>query len=146
MHVSIQTIFNTLTLTFQGHSRSNVMVVLDSPYMISYWCLLNTNRKSGKIWPNSTPLRDIRLRNLSDLEFDLSRSLKVKCNSVIEFPIYAFLLMFNSNVSPNSASSQDKRLQNLSDLEFDLSRSLKVKCDGVIGLSIHVIWFLMYIY
>ncbi len=80
---------------------------------------------------------DIRLRHLSDLEFDLSRSLKVKCDSVIGLPIYAFLLMFNSNILPNSAPLQDVRLQNLSDLEFDLSRSLKVKCDGVIGLAIH---------
>ncbi len=26
----------TLTFTFQGHSRSNVKVPLDSPYMVSY--------------------------------------------------------------------------------------------------------------
>ncbi len=29
----------TLTLTFQGHPRSNVTLPLDSPYMVSYWCL-----------------------------------------------------------------------------------------------------------
>ncbi len=41
--------------------------------------------------PNSAPLRyyDIRFLNLSDLEFDLSSSLKVKCDSVIGLPIYA---------------------------------------------------------
>ncbi len=83
------------------------------------------------------PLQDIRLRNLSDLEFDLLRSLKVKCDSVIELPIYAFLLMFNSNIWPNYAPLQDIRLQNLSDLVFDLLKSLKVKCDDVIGLVIH---------
>ncbi len=72
---------------------------------------------------------------MSDLEYDLSRSLKVKCDSVIELPIYAFLLMFISNIWPNSAPLQDIRLQNLSDLEFDLSRSLKVKCDQCAKLA-----------
>ncbi len=83
------------------------------------------------------PLQDIRLRNLSDLELDLSRSLKVICDDVIGLPIYAFLLMFNSKLWPNSAPSQDIRLQNVSDREFDLSRSLKVKCDSVIELPIY---------
>ncbi len=68
------------------------------------------------------PLQDIRLRNLSDLEFDLSGSLKVICDDVVGLPIYAFLLMFNSNIWPNPAPLQDTRLQNLSDLEFDVSR------------------------
>ena len=56
--------------------------------------MLNSN-----IWPNSAPLQDIRLQNLSDLDFDLSRSLRVKCDSVIGLPIYAFLLMFSSNIN-----------------------------------------------
>ncbi len=89
---------------------------------------------NSNIWPNSAPLQDIRLQNLSDLEFYLLRSLKVKCDGVIGLPIYAFL--FNSNLWPISALLQDIRLSNLSDLDFDLSRSLKVKCDSVIGLSI----------
>ena len=80
--------------------------------------MFNGNRR-----PNSAPLQDIRLRNLSDLEFDLSRSLKVICDDVIGLLIYAFLLMFNSNLWPNSSPSQDIRLRNLSELEFDLSRS-----------------------
>ncbi len=87
-------------------------------------------------WPNSAPLRNIRVRNLSEPDFDLSRSLKVKCDSVFGLPIYAFLLMCNNNIWPNSAPLQDKRRQNLSDLEFDLSRSLKVKCDSAIGIHI----------
>ncbi len=36
-----------------------------------------------------------------DLEFDLSRSLKVKCENAIGLPIYGFLLIFNSNIGPN---------------------------------------------
>ncbi len=74
---------------------------------------------------------------MSDLEFDLLRSLKVKCDDVIGLPIYAFLLVFNSNIWPNSAPLQDIRLRNQSDLEFDLPRSLKVICDDVIGITIH---------
>ncbi len=94
--------------------------------------MLNT-----KIWPNFPPLQDIRLQNLGDLEFYLSISSTVKCDSATGLPIYAFPLMSNSNIWANSAPLQDIRLQNLSDLEFDLSRSLKVKCDNVIGLAIH---------
>ncbi len=47
------------------------------------------------------PLRDIRLQNMSDIEFDLSRSLKVKSDGTVGLPIYGFLLMFNSNIGPN---------------------------------------------
>ncbi len=60
------------------------------------------------IWPNSAPLQDIRLRNLSDLEFDLLRSLKVQCDIVIGLSVYAFLLMFISNIWPNSALLQKR--------------------------------------
>ncbi len=42
-----------LTLTFQSRSRSNVIMLLDSPYVISYWSLISNTR------PNSAPLRDI---------------------------------------------------------------------------------------
>ncbi len=83
------------------------------------------------------PLQDIRLQNLSDLEFDLSRSLKVICDDVIGLPTYAFLLMFNCNLWPNSAPSQDIRLRNLSDLEFDVLRSNSNDCADVIGLVVH---------
>ncbi len=37
MHVSSLDHFNTLTLTFQCHAGLNVRVVLDSPYITSYW-------------------------------------------------------------------------------------------------------------
>ena len=69
-----------------------------------------------------------------DLEFDLSRSLKVKCEDFIGFSLYAFLLMFNSNIHVFgiTAPLQYIRLQNVSDLEFDLSRPFKVECDSVI--------------
>ena len=90
---------------------------------------------NSNIWPNSAALRDISLGYLCDLGIDVSRSLKVKCDSVIGLPIYVFIEMFNnSSIWPNSAPLQDIRLRNL---EFDTSRSLKVKGDDVIGLAIH---------
>ncbi len=63
--------------------------------------------------------------NLSDLDFGLSRPFKVKYDGAIGLPIYASLLMFNSNIWPNSVA-RDIRHRNLSDLDFDLSSSLKV--------------------
>ena len=49
--------------------------------------MFNSNK-----WPNSAPLQDTRLRNLSDL--GLSTSLKVKCDAVIGLSIYDFLLIY----------------------------------------------------
>ena len=49
---------------------------------------------NGNIWPNTASLQDIRLRNLSDLEFDISRSLKVKCDDVMGLAIHGFLLTY----------------------------------------------------
>ena len=48
---------------------------------------------NSNIWPNSVPLQDTKLRNLSDLDVDLSRSLKVKCDSIIGLSIHGFLLI-----------------------------------------------------
>ncbi len=108
-----------------------------SPYMVSGLLIYGFLLMFYGNMPNSAPLQDISFRNLSDLDFDLSRSLRVKCDSVTGLPIYPFLVMFNSNIWPNSAPLWYIRLQNVSDLEFDLWRSLKVKCDDVIGLSLY---------
>ncbi len=40
---------------------------------------------------NLAPLRDRTLSNMSALDFDLSRSLKVKADNAIRLPIYDFL-------------------------------------------------------
>ncbi len=45
-------------------------------------------------WPQSVPLRDIRLRNLSDPDFDLSRSLKIKYDGAIRLPIYGLIVTY----------------------------------------------------
>ncbi len=47
------------------------------------------------------------LDHIRHLNFDLLRSLKVKCDSVSGLPIYGFILMFNSNIWPDSAPLQD---------------------------------------
>ena len=53
---------------------------------------------NSNIGPNSAPFRDMKLRNLSDLDFDLSRSPKVYCLGAIGLPIHGFLFMFNNNM------------------------------------------------
>ncbi len=83
---------------------------------------------NSNTWPNSASFaRYIRLWNLSDLDFDLLRSLKVKYDSVIRLPLYGFLLLFNNNIWPscNSAPLRDLSFQNLSDLNIELSKLLR---------------------
>ncbi len=63
-----------------------------------------------------SPLRDIRLQNVGDLD-------KVKRARAIRLAIYGFLLMVNSNIWPDTALLRDISLQNMSDLQLDLSRS-----------------------
>ena len=144
MPVSILDHIQHPNFDLSSYSRSNVIVVLDSPYTctIPYWSLISI------IWPNSAALRDISLWYLSDLDIDLSMSLKVKCDIVIGLPIYGFLLVFNSKIWPNSAPLRDIRLWNLSDLDFDLSSSLEVECNGVVEFSLcdGVVEFSLFIY
>ncbi len=81
------------------------------------------------------------LQNLSDLDFglsmsldfDLSRSLNVKCFNVIGLPIYGFPLLFNSNTLPILAHLRDIGFHSLSGLEIGLSRSLR--SNGIILLD-----------
>ncbi len=109
------------------------MVPLDLPYKVCYWRLISN------ILPNSGPLRDIRFLNPSDLDFELSKSLKVKSDGVIALAVHGFLLMANSNIRANSVPLRDiKALKSQWPwLDLDLSRSLKIKRDGVIGLIIY---------
>ncbi len=113
----------SLTLTFKDQPRSNAMVSLESPYMVSY-CLKVTCGPTQLLF-------EICLQNRSDVDFDLSRSLKLKCDNIIQILICGFLLLHNSNIWPNQAPLPD-----LTDLDFDLSSSLKFKCNGAIGLLI----------
>ncbi len=45
---------------------------------------------NSNIWRNIVPLRDTAPQNVSDLEFDLSKSIKAKCDGGIGLPIYDF--------------------------------------------------------
>ncbi len=65
---------------------------------------------NSNIGPNSPPLRLISLWNLDDLDFDLSRLLRVRSDGVNGLTIYAFLLIINSNIGPNSAAILDIRV------------------------------------
>ncbi len=65
--------------------------------------------------------------NMGILDFDCSRSVRVKCNGAIGLPSFGFLQIFNSNMWPNSTPWRDIRPQNLSDLDFDLSSLLNFK-------------------
>ena len=69
---------------------------------------------------------------MHDLEFDLSRSLKVKVYGVIRMLTYDFLLVNNSKYMHISSILQHIAIQNMHNLAFDLSRSMKVKVDGAI--------------
>ena len=104
----------TLNLTFQGHSRSSKW-----PFKVKcegfiglaiYAFLLMVNSNIG---PSMAQLRDIRVWNLVDLDFDLSSSLKVKSNGAVGLSIYDFLLVSNSN-----HMSISHRLWDLTTLKF----------------------------
>ncbi len=58
------------------------------------------------------------LQKLSDLDFNLLRSLKVKYNGTVGLPICDFLFVFNSNTWPNPAHLREISLRNLSDLDL----------------------------
>ncbi len=54
--------------------------------------MLNSN-----IGPNWAPLQDISFQIMSDLDYDFSRSLKVKSNGAVRLLIHDFLFMSNSD-------------------------------------------------
>ncbi len=72
------------------------------------------------MWPNLAPLREIRLRNLYDLDFDLQG--RSRSNVTVPLAsICGFLLMFISYMWPNMAAVRDICLHNMSDLELNPS-------------------------
>ena len=64
------------------------------------------------------------LDHIRHLNFDLLRSLKVKCDGGIGLTIYDFLLILSANIWRNSAPLRDISFQNLIDLDSELERSL----------------------
>ncbi len=82
---------------------------------------------NSNIWPYSVPLRDIMLRNLRDLDSDLSRSLRSNVICTNGLPTYVFLLMLNSNIWTNIAVTRyNASKSEWSWLEIDLD--LKFQC------------------
>ncbi len=86
------------------------MASLDSPYVVSYWQLMVTYGLTWLLYEIEgfeVRVTLILTWNLGDLDFDLSRLLKVKCKGAIGLPIHGFLLMFNSNIGHNWAPLRD---------------------------------------
>ena len=79
---------------FNGHSKANVS--FDSPYMLSYLCLI------VNIWPNCAPLQDIRLRNLSDLEFAFQGHSRSNMMMSLDLPYMVSYWHICSNYMSNS--------------------------------------------
>lgn len=98
---------------------SNLMVHLDSPYMICYWCLI-------VIHTNSASLQDAGLRNLNDLHLDFSRSPKIEYNDAVGVPVFN-LIVSKSNIWLNSVPLQDTSFRYLSDLEFNRRSKVMVQ-------------------
>ncbi len=70
------------------------MVQKASPCMIIYSCLTETS-------PNAASLRNVKLRNLSNIDLDVSKLRKVKSDGTVGLTHYDFLLVFNSNTCRN---------------------------------------------
>ncbi len=65
--------------------------------------------------------------SLAKIQFGLSGSLKVESDCAIgPAPIFAFILVFNSNLWPVLLHLRDKSIHPLSDLDLKLLRSLVV--------------------
>ena len=65
------------------------------------------------------------LDHIRHLNFDLLRSLKVKCDGGIGLTIYDFLLILSANIWHNAALLPDIGFQNLTDLDGELKMSLR---------------------
>ncbi len=92
-------------------------------------------RSTSNIWPTLAQVRHRSLQNLNDLDFDLSRSLRVKCDGAIGLPIYDFSYIYvKSYTWPNATPLRDINLRNLSYLDIDLSRSPRSNCIHTTGI------------
>ncbi len=121
-------------LTFQGHSRSN-MVQLDSPYRTS--CLV----LDSNVFPNSTLLWDILHQICTTLALtfpvDLPSLPKFKSNSTVGFTLYYFLLVFICNICPDCSFTRQEASKN-SDWISSFKVTTKVKCNGALN-SVNII-------
>ncbi len=72
-----------------------MIALLESPYMIR----ISVSRYS--IWPNSAPLPDIGVQDVSNLNVELSMSLKVKSDYAIGLPRLDSFISVNNKIWPN---------------------------------------------
>ena len=81
---------------------------------------------NGKYGPICKRFEVTALRNMRDLDFDLSRSFQVKANAAFWKSIYDFLFNFNGNYGPICKLFQVTALWNMLEMcpRFDLSGSL----------------------
>ena len=70
--------------------------------------------------PFCSILGDIATQYMHDLEFELSRSLKVKIEGPIRKSTYDFLIVNNCNYMPICSIFRDIVTNNMHDLEFDI--------------------------
>ncbi len=87
------------------------MTLLNSPSII--FITFNSN-----IWHNVAPSKDIK--NINNLESDLSRSLEIKFGGAVGLPISYFLSVVHGRTCrwPDTASLQHKSLPNVNDPEL----------------------------
>ena len=121
-----------MTLTFSRSLKVNVVVLFDSPWANFYWCLISNT------WSNSPPFRRLSLQYLNGLDFDLSRTLKVKCDGAVALRCGNSFWCVISNTLPNSIHLRYSRLQNFSDFDLDLLTSLKSE---TVPLWPHAKWY-----
>ncbi len=120
-------------------SRSNMIWCLCIPHKLLV--LNGTNMWPKPEWPwlwplaYSAVLRDLRLQTLSKLDFDLSMSVKVKCDSAIAFPKWFLLLPVFIVTYPLAWLLYETQAFKMSDVASQgHSRS---KCDGAIRFPMY---------
>ena len=90
---------------------------------IIYDFLFTFNGNHGAIWKR---FQVTALRNMRDLDFDLSRSLQVKANAAIWKSIHDFLFNFNGNYGPICKRFQVTALWNMLEMCLTSIWPLKV--------------------
>ncbi len=80
----------------------------------------------GNIWHNSAPFQDLRLQNLSNLDFVLTRAPTVKYDGAVGLSICYFLLVSDSN-TPRPGSVVVERSPGMRDVGCSIPGRVKQK-------------------
>ncbi len=87
-------------LTLQGHPRSYVAVLLDSPYLISCWCLIVTRDLTRLLYDIQAFEMGVTLTVTSQVH---ESQMQLHQWTPHKWTPHTFLLMRYSNIWPNSA-------------------------------------------